>query len=104
MGRLFARRSPWRYATIFLLVLVVAAAPLSAANQGYVIHISLDGLRPDAIAASIASDDSPNFARLRNQSAFTDNARTDFDYTIHPPESNSSTANMSVPARSASCS
>lgn len=51
--------------------------PLVAPTE-HVIHISVDGLRADAITRH-SQKDLPNFYRFRAEGTFTDNARTDFD-------------------------
>lgn len=51
----------------------------------YVVHISVDGLKPAVLQQLLTANQAPNFQRLINEGAWTMNARTDYDYTITLP-------------------
>ncbi|MCW1970135.1 MAG: alkaline phosphatase family protein [Anaerolineae bacterium] len=57
------------------------------AATSYVIHISVDGLGASYLQNMLndASNPLPNFKKLRDEGAWTMNARTDYDYTITLP-------------------
>ena len=55
---------------------VTAQSPDGVPPVEHVLHVSMDGLRPDVIT-SLGADRLPNFFRFRTEGAWTDNARTD---------------------------
>ncbi|HLP01075.1 MAG TPA: alkaline phosphatase family protein [Opitutaceae bacterium] len=75
---------PFRHALQLALSLAFGASLLAAQEIRYVIHVSIDGLRPDAITA-LPVVSLPHFHRLRTQGAGTDNARCDFDISVTLP-------------------
>jgi hypothetical protein len=60
--------------------LILSAVPSSAQRAQRVVHVSVDGLRSDAVKA-LGPEGAPKFYRMRREGAHTDNARTDYDFT-----------------------
>lgn len=57
----------------------------TGAFNPYVVHISVDGLKPQVLQQLLTAGQAPNFQKLMNEGAWTLNARTDYDYTITLP-------------------
>jgi hypothetical protein len=75
------RRIPRVVSSLLLVIPFFLGAAIAEAQLiSHVIHVSVDGLRPDVITA-LGPTNLPNFYRMRAEGAFTDNARTDYDYT-----------------------
>ncbi len=83
-SRLVAGKRPLSVAALLIIGLLTSSAR-AAGMAEYVIHISVDGLGASYLQALIDSGDLPNFKRLQAEGAWTNNARTDFDYTITLP-------------------
>ncbi len=78
-----SKRFLWACALSCVAAVFVSPAAY-AGTINHVIHVSVDGLRPDAIT-NLGATDVPNFYRMRTEGAFTDNARTDYDMTVTLP-------------------
>jgi hypothetical protein len=73
-----------RIGTRLVLSVVIAAALWRAPRcqaADYVVHISVDGLRPDYLQARINAGSAPNFKRFQDEGAWTHNARTDYTHS-----------------------
>jgi hypothetical protein len=80
-----ASRGPLGVRAITCLVAAWAVCGSLAHAANYVIHISVDGLGSGYLQALIDEGSAENFKRLQTEGAWTNNARTDFDYTITLP-------------------
>jgi hypothetical protein len=80
------RNLPVRISVLLLALPVTFSAGQAYDSQrlngqfDHVIHISIDGLRPDVIT-SLGPSHCPNLYRMRIEGIFTDNARSDYDFT-----------------------
>jgi hypothetical protein len=68
-----------------LATVIVASSAGVSFGAEYVIHISVDGLRPSFLQQAIDAGDAPNFERFLLEGATTMNARTDYTHTITLP-------------------
>jgi hypothetical protein len=71
-----------------VLVFVTASAVHALDQVDFVIHISVDALRGDRLKTLVDDpvNSLPSFRRLQAESAFTYNARTDYDFTETIPD------------------
>lgn len=72
---------PFDYRAMAVAFWLVFAGTGHAQTAEYVIHISVDCLRPAAVEQLVREGKAPSFQRLQAEGAFTHNARTDFDST-----------------------
>jgi hypothetical protein len=70
---------------IILVVMLVGSTQRATVGADYLIHISVDGLRPSYLQAEINNGNAPNFERFQDEGAWTINARTDYTHTITLP-------------------
>ncbi len=67
--------------TCIAAIAFVAVRPTVAQPAEFVIHISVDGLRPDYMQTQIDTGTTPNLKRFQDEGAWTNNARTDYSHT-----------------------
>jgi predicted AlkP superfamily pyrophosphatase or phosphodiesterase len=94
-----------RVRILWSLALVWIALSPPAARAGdatYVIHISVDGLASGILQTLIDEGQLPNFKRIQSEGAWTNNARTDFDFTVTLPNHTSMVTGRGVRDKAAS--
>jgi len=74
-----------RWVVLAAVVFLAVGRPVSAGDAQYVVHISVDGLASRFLQQLLDEGQLPNFKRMQSEGAWTNNARTDFDYTITLP-------------------
>jgi Type I phosphodiesterase / nucleotide pyrophosphatase len=88
-----------------LLTVVAWMALVAVATAGdaqYVIHISVDGLGSGYLQALVDKNELSNFQRMQSEGAWTNNARTDFNFTITLPNHTSMVTGRPVRDQAAS--
>jgi len=70
---------------LWALLLALAPGPAGAGTADYVIQISVDGLGSAYLPGLVYGNQLPNFKRLEAESAWTLNARNDYDKTVTLP-------------------
>jgi Type I phosphodiesterase / nucleotide pyrophosphatase len=76
------------FAVFFAAVLGIVqlvGAPSAGSAADHVIHISIDGLKPNDLQTLIDAGSAPNLKRFQEEGAWTNNARTDYTHTITLP-------------------
>jgi hypothetical protein len=68
----------------FICLIACSYCADRAAAVEYVVHVSVDGLRSDVIEF-LGPEYLPNFHRMRIAGIYTDNARSEYDYTVTLP-------------------
>ena len=77
-------RSPAPLRLVVVGVLVAWSGQLQLARSNaadFLIHVSVDGLRPDYLQTLVNAGNAPNFKRFQDEGAWTHNARTDYTHT-----------------------
>jgi hypothetical protein len=82
-SRLKRRQPGGRRLLLFLVVVAVDFCGTRPRCHGadFVVHISVDGLRPDFLQTLVDAGQAPNFKRFQTEGAWTNNARTDYTHT-----------------------
>ena len=78
-------RLPLLTVVIVAILTAASSAQALAAPAQYVVFVSADGLGSSYLQSLIDKGDAPNFRRFQAEGAWTNNARTDYDWTVTLP-------------------